>query len=156
MGCNGGAQVNAFDYIARNGGIDSESSYPYEAHGDRCKYDPNRKAATCKGAVRLPSGDEQALTNAIKNIGPISIAIDASKPSFMNYHCGIYSDPTCSPSKLDHAVLAVGYGTDKNGQDYYIVKNSWGTSWGENGYIRIARNHGNQCGVATDASYPKV
>lgn len=87
------------------------------------------------------------------------MAIDASQKTFMFYHSGVYSDSGCSsnPEKLDHAVLVVGYGTDaSNGKDYWLIKNSWGTGWGEAGYVRMARNANNMCGVANAASYPLV
>jgi cathepsin L len=155
-GCNGGLMDNAFQYIKDNGGIDTESAYPYEAIDDSCRFNKKTVGATDKGFVDIPSGDEEALKKALATVGPVSVAIDASHESFQFYSEGVYFEPQCDSQALDHGVLAVGYGTDEDGQDYWIVKNSWGTSWGDKGFIKMARNKENACGVATQASYPLV
>ena len=147
---------NAFRYIEANGGIDTEESYPYQAHNEVCRFNPQTVGATDSGYVDIPHRDEKALTQAIQTIGPISVAIDASKSTFHYYKRGVYHDRECSSTKLDHGVLAVGYGTEEFIKEYYIVKNSWGPQWGMEGYVLMSRNRENNCGIATQASYPKV
>lgn len=147
---------NAFQYIKDNGGIDTETSYPYEAIDDTCHFKKQNVGATDKGFVDIPSGDEEAMKKAIATVGPVSVAIDASHESFQFYSEGVYFEPQCDSQQLDHGVLAVGYGTDDDGQDFWIVKNSWGTSWGDKGFIKMARNKKNACGIATQSSYPLV
>lgn len=158
MGCDGGLMENAFKYIRDNHGIDTEVSYPYEAHDDKCRFKNKTIGANDKGYVEIPSGNERKLTQAIYMKGPISVAIDASQESFHLYKSGVYNEPNCGneSENLDHGVLVVGYGTDLIHGDYYIVKNSWSETWGEAGYIRMARNKDNQCGIATNAVYPVV
>jgi cathepsin L len=157
MGCNGGWPYQAFNYIKDNKGVDTEASYKYEAINDKCRYNPANSGATCTGYVSIqPTGSEANLQDAVANIGPISVAIDASHMSFQLYKKGMYIENACSTTRLDHAVLAVGYGTTTDGQDYWLVKNSWAASWGDQGYIMMARNHKNMCGIATQAAYPLV
>lgn len=149
-------QIFYFQYIKDNGGVDTEKSYPYEGIDDTCHFNKKAVGATDKGFSDIPTGDEEALKKAVATIGPISVAIDASHQSFQFYEKGVYFEPECDSQNLDHGVLAVGYGTDEDGKDYWIVKNSWGTTWGTHGYVKMARNKNNHCGIATQASYPLV
>merc|ERR1711874_270353 len=161
---NGYRQVNSSvgrpqgaQYIKENGGIDTEKSYPYEGEDDKCRYNPAYRGATDIGFVDVEPGNEAALKSAIATQGPCSVAIDASHESFQFYNNGVYREPECSPENLDHGVLAVGYGVDEtSGEAYWLIKNSRGTSWGDGGFVKIARNEENMCGVASAASYPLV
>lgn len=154
-GCNGGLMDNAFMYV-RDYGICSGNSYSYVGYTWRCKSSYCTKVMSCKGYKDISSGSEYNLAQATAEIGPISVAIDASQYSFQFYSSGVYYDSSCSSSKLNHGVLVTGYGTSNNGKDYWIVKNSWGTSWGKSGYILMSKNRSNNCGIATAASYPVV
>jgi hypothetical protein len=100
------------------------------------------------------SGSESELVDAVAKWGPIPVGIDASRSSFQLYKNGIYYDASCSSSQTNHMLLIVGYGSS-NGNDYWIARNSWGTSWGQNGDVLLARNKNNACGVATNACYAK-
>ncbi|XP_047461695.1 cathepsin S-like [Mugil cephalus] len=151
-GCNGGFMTNAFEYVIKNEGIESEAAYPYSAKNGRCRYKPEYRAANCSGYSFLPKGDEFALKMALVNIGPISVAIDASRPKFVFYRHGVYRDHTCTHN-VNHGVLVVGYGRER-GQDYWLVKNSWSENYGDDGYIKMARNRRNQCGIALYACFP--
>jgi len=153
-GCNGGWMDSAFKYIIANKGIDTEASYPYEMKTTyNCRYNSNNKGASISSYKDVTSGSESSLQNAVVYRGPVSVAIDASHSSFQSYSGGVYYEPACSSTNLDHGVLVVGYGTSSGG-DYWLVKNSWGTGWGVSGYIYMARNKGNNCGIATAASFP--
>ncbi|KAG8293407.1 Cathepsin L [Homalodisca vitripennis] len=154
-GCNGGLMDNAFKYIKNNHGIDTEQSYPYEAEDKQCRYSPSDAGASDSGFVDLPEGNEKKLMSAVAIIGPVSVAIDASHESFQFYSQGVYYESDCSSTELDHGVLVVGYGTEGQ-NDYWLVKNSWGLTWGDQGYIKMARNKDNNCGIASAASYPLV
>jgi len=154
MGCNGGLMDQAFDYVIKNrNGIDTEASYPYQAQGPlTCRFKAAQVATHITGYYDIPSGSEAALQTAVTK-NPTSVAIDASHQSFQFYSGGIYYEPACSSSQLDHGVLAVGYGS-QGSLNYWIVKNSWGTGWGMKGYINMSKNRNNNCGIATAASYP--
>jgi C1A family cysteine protease len=151
QGCNGGLMDDAFEYVISNGGICSEASYPYTAADGTCK--SCSVVSKIAKYVDVAQDDETALQAAVAQ-QPVSVAVEADQSGFQFYSSGIFSG-TCG-TNLDHGVLAVGYGSD-NGVDYWLVKNSWGASWGLSGYIKLVRNNGQstgQCGIAMQPSYP--
>ncbi|XP_074601850.1 cathepsin L-like [Brevipalpus obovatus] len=152
MGCNGGLMDNAFNYTITNGGIDTETSYPYVGEDENCEFNKANVGLTLKSYTDVPSGDESSLADAVSR-GVVSVAIEATFELQM-YSGGIYSSACESPAQLNHGVTAVGYGT-QDGQDFWIVKNSWGQNWGEQGYFRFAKGQ-DLCGIADAASYPNV
>jgi len=154
-GCNGGLMDNAFQYIYDNKGVDTETSYPYEARDDTCRFKKENVGSSDNGYIDVETGDEDQLKLVVATFGPVSVGIDASQSTFHFYNGGVYEEEDCSSENLDHGVLVVGYGSE-DGKDYWIVKNSWAESWGLNGYIKMARNKGNMCGIATAASVPLV
>ncbi|ESN98564.1 hypothetical protein HELRODRAFT_185843 [Helobdella robusta] len=154
-GCNGGLMNQSMVYVQENGGIDTEESYPYVGQDQQCKFNEKTIGATVSGLVQLPYGDEEKLKEAVATVGPISVGMDAGHDSFMFYFGGIFDEPKCSSVNLNHGVLLVGYGT-LEGVDYWLVKNSWGTFWGDEGYVYMSRGKKNQCGIASAASYPLV
>ncbi|XP_072453040.1 procathepsin L-like isoform X2 [Notamacropus eugenii] len=155
-GCDGGLMDHAFEYVKKNGGIDTEESYPYRGVDYECWYNPKTTVANITGYVDIPSGQERALMQAVVNVGPISVGVDASHESFQFYDSGVYYEPECSSEALDHGMLVVGYGIEDTEEKYWLVKNSWGEDWGNDGYILMSRDEDNHCGIATLASYPIV
>jgi len=154
-GCNGGLPDQAFQYIIATKGLDTWASYPYTALDGNCNFNAaNIGSCTVLSYTDVTSGSETDLVSAIV-LEPIATAIDAAQTSFQFYQSGIYYEPACSSTELDHGVLIIGYGS-QSGQDYYLVQNMWGTSWGMDGYIMMSRNRNNNCGIATGASYPIV
>ena len=154
QGCRGGLMDNAFKWIETTG-LCLESDDPYTS-GTGTTGTCAGKSATCRPNVTVTAfqdvaqGDENALLAAVTQ-QPVSIAIEADKSAFQMYKGGVLDNPACG-TKLDHGVLLVGFGTD-SGKDYWKIKNSWGATWGEQGYIRFIRNK-NQCGLANQPSFP--
>jgi len=155
QGCDGGLMEDGFEFIIKNGGITSEANYPYTGVNGTC--DTKKEAspeAQIKGYEAVPANSEESLQKAVAN-QPVSVSIDAGGSAFQFYSSGVFTGP-CG-TQLDHGVTAVGYGITDNGTDFWIVKNSWGTEWGEQGYIRMERGVDAKeglCGIAMDASYP--
>ncbi|GMN43573.1 hypothetical protein TIFTF001_012778 [Ficus carica] len=155
QGCEGGLMDDAFDFITQNGGLTTESKYPYQGVDGTCNQQKaSSHAASIIGHEDVPANSEKALQKAVAH-QPVSVAIDAGEMDFQHYSSGVFTGQ-CG-TELDHGVTAVGYGTAGDGTKYWLVKNSWGTSWGEEGYIRMQRNVDAQeglCGIAMEASYP--
>ncbi|XP_072392909.1 uncharacterized protein [Diabrotica undecimpunctata] len=157
-GCAGGLMDPAFEYVRDNNGVDSEKSYPYEGVNGECRFRREDVVATCTGFVDIGENDEKGLEIALATLGPVTAAIDAGKETFQFYSEGIYDDPACgnTPEQMNHAVLIVGFGQEADGRKYWLVKNSYGPNWGIGGYVKIAKENNNQCGIAIQASYPLV
>jgi C1A family cysteine protease len=161
-GCNGGLMDNAFNWIDKNGGLCTEADYPYVSG-------TTKSGGTCQDTCSLvkdsqvlsyydvePSSDDEMMKALTQQ--PVSVAIQADQLDFQLYSGGVFTG-SCG-TDLDHGVLAVGYGSEQS-TDYYLVKNSWSSSWGEGGYIKFGRgseyNNGDgQCGILLQASYPNL
>lgn len=152
-GCNGGWSDAACNYVIskQNGQFNSEEDYPYTAVDGTCSFDASKGIGKISDIAAVSYGDENELKEKIVQYGVASVSISAGNTPFMSYTSGILDDDECTFwASIDHAVAAVGYGSE-NGVDYWIVRNSWGTSWGEDGYVRMSRNKNNQCQIASQA-----
>lgn len=151
-GCNGGDMGTAIQY-AHDYGLELESDYPYHAVDQTCQYDKTKVHAKPTGVQNVATNNALALKTAIAD-GPVSVAIEADTFVFQFYSGGILNSKACG-TNLDHGVVAVGYGADASGKPYYIVRNSWGSSWGLGGYINIAIVDGaGICGIQMEPVYP--
>ncbi|XP_014509925.1 cysteine proteinase COT44 [Vigna radiata var. radiata] len=154
-GCNGGLMDYAFQFIIKNGGIDTEEDYPYKGRDGTCDLTKKKaKVVQIDDYEDVPSYDENALKKAVAH-QPVSVAIEASGRALQLYQSGVFTGK-CG-TNLDHGVVVVGYGSE-NGVDYWLVRNSWGSGWGEDGYFKMERNvrssSTGKCGIAMEASYP--
>ncbi|NXP47882.1 CYSP2 proteinase, partial [Heliornis fulica] len=158
--CDGGEEWRAYEWIKKHGGIASTESYgpylgqPLVPQNGYCHCNQSELVAQLAGYASVEPGSATALKAALLKHGPVAVNIDASHKSFAFYANGVYEEPHCGNemSALDHAVLAVGYGV-LHGKSYWLIKNSWSTYWGNDGYILMAMKD-NNCGVATAATFP--
>jgi len=153
-GCEGGDMDAAFEFVISQGqsGQCTEDSYPYQGVDGQCQ-SQCQTGATISQYHDIPQMNEDAIKQVLATLGPVTIGIEADQQSFQFYSGGVFDDPSCGTS-IDHGVAIVGYGVD-NGAAYFTVRNSWGESWGESGYIRMKVGD-NVCGLALSASYPSV
>ncbi|KAM3693712.1 hypothetical protein ACJW31_07G004500 [Castanea mollissima] len=155
FGCSGGLPSQAFEYIKYNGGLDTEEAYPYVGKDGECKFSAENVGVKVVDSVNITLGAEDELKHAVAFVRPVSVAFQVVN-GFRFYKEGVYTSETCgsTPMDVNHAVLAVGYGIEDD-VPYWLIKNSWGESWGDKGYFKMELGK-NMCGVATCASYPVV
>lgn len=148
-GCNGGTPNTAFYWLMsnQNGCLNSESDYPYTGVVGSCKFDSEKSIQAVNYVYNTEKSDENDLKERVAKYGVASSVVVANDASFMLYSSGIYDDEDCEKVLDFHNVAVVGYG-EENGIDFWIVRNSWGENWGEDGYIRMIRNKNNQCFIA--------
>lgn len=154
FGCNGGLQQYAYKYYESHDAV-LEANYPYTAKNGSCAYDADKKTNVEVSGYKMVTANSSTQTKAAIDLQPIAVSIEADKAVFQLYKTGVFDSSKCG-TNLDHAVALVGYGVE-NGQDYFILRNSWGASWGEEGYMKIAAVSGNSagiCGVQSEPLYP--
>jgi len=156
MSCKGGLMDDAFTYLEK-AKLETEADYGYTARDGTCHVDAAKGVVGDSSFTDVTAKDPNALRAAVAK-GPVSVAIDAAGLNFQLYFGGIMKH-FCGTS-LDHGVLVVGYGSSSSGEDFWILKNSWGAGWGEKGYFRMFRDQSVQgpgtCGVQLSASYPNL
>ncbi|KAJ8277460.1 hypothetical protein GJAV_G00075400 [Gymnothorax javanicus] len=153
--CIGGRPSLAYMYIMENGGIQAEDSYPYVMEERSCTADRSKNVVSVTDWKYVPPGDEQALEDALVTIGPVAVVIDTTTRNFQFYRKGIFYDPKCSIWKQAHAVVLIGFGSEGS-EEYWTIKNSWGIYWGENGYMRLAKNRMRHCIIIAKTSLVPV
>ena len=159
-GCNGGWYYWAYQYLRHSAKLSSEDDYPYTGKDETCKYQADKGiiGVTAYSLVTdLGTGGERTAITAAIATTPSNVALAAGNDYFRTYSSGVLASTDC-PTEIDHAVLAVGYGRTDAGDWYYIVKNSWGTDWGEDGYIRILATPDGSgiCGVNKYVTWPEI
>ncbi|CAO1343839.1 unnamed protein product [Diamesa hyperborea] len=158
IGCEGGLIISVFQYVFDSNGLVSDGSYPYNATESSCQLnDDMKKIETPLGtSIFLSDINEEQLKNVVATQGPVSVGIEAND-DFQHYASGIFFAPKWNEKRMNHGVVIVGYGTDKiTNKDYWIVKNSFGSDWGDQGYIKMSRNRMNNCGITLHAIYPSM
>eukprot|EP00051_Salpingoeca_urceolata_P027225 m.480509 g.480509 ORF g.480509 m.480509 type:complete len:339 (-) comp21859_c0_seq1:1361-2377(-) len=146
-GCAGGPLQPLLQYCEQTG-FEPEANYP-SGHHNHCPHLNASAAVHCKQWHTIPSGNETALTEVLAFKGPAICPVDASSRDFQLYSGGVFDDPKCG-QQLDHVMFNVGYG-EEDGKKFYLLENSWGSGWGEQGFMRLAREQDNMCGVASGA-----
>nr|XP_043618338.1 probable cysteine protease RD19D [Erigeron canadensis] len=153
-GCRGGLMTNAYNYLIKSGGIQSEESYPYTGKSGKCKFDPKKIAATVVNFTNIPADEDQMAAHLVKH-GPLAVGLNAA---FMQTYIGGVSCPLiCSKKHVNHGVLIVGYASKGFSilrlgyKPYWIIKNSWGKRWGDKGYYKLCKGSG-MCGMNTMVS----
>jgi len=146
-GCGGGTVELAYARIQQMGGLTTEQNYPYVGEDETCQTNLLKPVAKISGFVNLPSNKLGPTLSYLSTQGPLAISVDAS--TWSDYESGVFDGCDQTSPDLDHIVQLVGAGTDPSYGDYWLVRNSWGATWGENGYIRLRRTSQLRCGVDT-------